>query len=179
MRRISFGMIHVRRAAGPAVARLAARRSVASCRSRSAAAASGPTSAKATAARRAGRFRPVRLWWRADRLPRPRTSLPVRRIGPADAWCEDPTDRRYNRPFRRSANEPGDRLWRDDAPLRHFSRNRSQHAAPRRRPRQRRVHPRRPARLRADRRLRRAAAVTTFWHWSAGSRQRRESLIHC
>ena len=62
-----------------------------------------------------GRFRAVRLWWRADRLPRPRTLLPLRRIGPADAWCEDPTDRRYNRPFRRSANEPGDRLWRDDA----------------------------------------------------------------
>jgi len=62
-----------------------------------------------------GRFRAVRLWWRADRLPRPRTSLPLRRIGPAEAWCEDPTDRRYNRPFRRSANEPGDRLWRDDA----------------------------------------------------------------
>ena len=61
-----------------------------------------------------GRFRAVRLWWRADRLPRPRTSLPLRRIGPAEAWCEDPTDRRYNRPFRRSANEPGDRLWRDD-----------------------------------------------------------------
>jgi L,D-peptidoglycan transpeptidase YkuD (ErfK/YbiS/YcfS/YnhG family) len=61
-----------------------------------------------------GAFRPVRLWWRADRLPRPRTLLPVRRIGPADAWCEDPADRRYNRPFRRSANEPGDRLRRDD-----------------------------------------------------------------
>ena len=30
------------------------------------------------------------------------------------AWCEDPADRRYNRPFRRSANEPGDRLWRVD-----------------------------------------------------------------
>jgi L,D-peptidoglycan transpeptidase YkuD (ErfK/YbiS/YcfS/YnhG family) len=30
------------------------------------------------------------------------------------AWCEDSADRRYNRPFRRSANEPGDRLWRDD-----------------------------------------------------------------
>ena len=30
------------------------------------------------------------------------------------AWCEDPSDRRYNRPFRRSANEPGDRLWRED-----------------------------------------------------------------
>jgi L,D-peptidoglycan transpeptidase YkuD (ErfK/YbiS/YcfS/YnhG family) len=61
-----------------------------------------------------GRFRPVRLWWRADRLPRPRTLLPVRRIGPADSWCEDPADRHYNRALARSANEPGDRLWRDD-----------------------------------------------------------------
>lgn len=61
-----------------------------------------------------GRFFPVRVWWRADRMPRPRTSLPLRRIGPADAWCEDPSDRRYNKPFERSANEPGDRLWRDD-----------------------------------------------------------------
>lgn len=63
----------------------------------------------------AGRFRPVRLWWRADRLPRPHTLLPLRAIGRNHAWCEDPGDRRYNRPFRRSANEPGDRLRRDDA----------------------------------------------------------------
>jgi L,D-peptidoglycan transpeptidase YkuD (ErfK/YbiS/YcfS/YnhG family) len=62
----------------------------------------------------AGEFHPVRLWWRADRLARPRTLLPVRRIGPNDAWCEDPADRRYNRPFHRSANEPGDRLRRAD-----------------------------------------------------------------
>ena len=61
-----------------------------------------------------GCFRPLRLWWRADRGPRPRTLLPVRRITPDSAWCEDPADRRYNRPFRRSANEPGDRLWRTD-----------------------------------------------------------------
>ncbi len=62
----------------------------------------------------AGRFHPIRLWWRADRLPRPRTLLPVRRIGLDDAWCEDPADRRYNQAFRRSANEPGDRLCRGD-----------------------------------------------------------------
>src|SRR5262245_17806789 len=61
-----------------------------------------------------GRFRLRRLWWRADRNPRPRTLLPTRRIDPHIAWCEDTSDRRYNRPFRRSANEPGDRLWRDD-----------------------------------------------------------------
>jgi len=62
----------------------------------------------------AGRFRPLRLWWRPDRGPRPNTLLPVRRIEPDLAWCEEPADRRYNRPFRRSANEPGDRLWRAD-----------------------------------------------------------------
>jgi len=62
----------------------------------------------------AGRFHPIRVWWRADRLPRPVTALPLRRIGPDDAWCEDPGDRRYNHAFRRSANEPGDRLRRAD-----------------------------------------------------------------
>src|SRR6478672_13642917 len=61
-----------------------------------------------------GRFRLLRLWWRADRHPRPRTLLPVRRITRDIAWCEDTTDRRYNRPFHRSAAEPGDRLWRED-----------------------------------------------------------------
>lgn len=61
-----------------------------------------------------GRFRPVRLWLRADRLTRPRVFLPIRRIGPNDAWCEDPHHRRYNRAFQRSANEPGDRLRRTD-----------------------------------------------------------------
>jgi L,D-peptidoglycan transpeptidase YkuD (ErfK/YbiS/YcfS/YnhG family) len=61
-----------------------------------------------------GRFRLVALWWRADRGPRPASLLPAHRIDRALAWCEDPGDPRYNRPFRRSANEPGDRLWRDD-----------------------------------------------------------------
>src|ERR1700685_2077461 len=47
-----------------------------------------------------GTFRPRRLWWRADRHPRPLTFLPVRAIGPEDAWCEDPADRHYNQPIR-------------------------------------------------------------------------------
>ena len=62
-----------------------------------------------------GRFRPLRLWWRPDRLCRPRASLPTRRINRAAAWSEDPNDRNYNRPVTRSASEPGDRLWRSDA----------------------------------------------------------------
>jgi L,D-peptidoglycan transpeptidase YkuD (ErfK/YbiS/YcfS/YnhG family) len=61
-----------------------------------------------------GTFHPRRLWWRSDRHPRPRTFLPVRNIGPADGWCEDPADRRYNRPIRLSDGDPGDRLRRDD-----------------------------------------------------------------
>lgn len=60
-----------------------------------------------------GTFRPVRLWWRADRHPRPQTLLPVRAIGPADAWCEDPNDRHYNQPVRLD-RERGDRLRRED-----------------------------------------------------------------
>jgi len=62
-----------------------------------------------------GRFRLKRLWWRADRLPRPMTHLPVRPITPADGWCEDAADRRYNRPIRLNPGQPGDRLKRQDA----------------------------------------------------------------
>jgi L,D-peptidoglycan transpeptidase YkuD (ErfK/YbiS/YcfS/YnhG family) len=61
-----------------------------------------------------GIFRPIRLWWRSDRHPRPRTYLPVRAIKPDDAWCEDPADRRYNRPVRLTRNASGDRLTRED-----------------------------------------------------------------
>ncbi len=61
-----------------------------------------------------GIFRPVRLWWRADRHPRPRTVLPVRPITPADAWCENPADRHYNQPIRLTRTANGDRLTRDD-----------------------------------------------------------------
>jgi L,D-peptidoglycan transpeptidase YkuD (ErfK/YbiS/YcfS/YnhG family) len=61
-----------------------------------------------------GSFRLVRLWWRQDRARRPRTLLPVRRIGESDAWCENPRAARYNRPIRSAAGAAGDRLWRDD-----------------------------------------------------------------
>src|SRR5262249_58970161 len=58
-----------------------------------------------------GRFRPIRLWWRADRHRHPRTLLPARRITPDLAWCEDTADRRDNHPFRPAAGDGGDPLW--------------------------------------------------------------------
>jgi len=61
-----------------------------------------------------GIFRPKRLWWRADRCPRPRTFLRIRPIQPDDAWCEDPASRHYNRPLKLGRGVDGDRLTRDD-----------------------------------------------------------------
>jgi L,D-peptidoglycan transpeptidase YkuD (ErfK/YbiS/YcfS/YnhG family) len=61
-----------------------------------------------------GTFYPLRLWWRADRHPRPRTFLPVRPIRPEDGWCEDPRGRHYNQPIRLAGDQPGDRLTRED-----------------------------------------------------------------
>jgi L,D-peptidoglycan transpeptidase YkuD (ErfK/YbiS/YcfS/YnhG family) len=61
-----------------------------------------------------GRFRLKRLWWRADRHPRPATLLPVRRIAPDDGWCEDPADRHYNKPVKVPPGSKADRLARAD-----------------------------------------------------------------
>ena len=61
-----------------------------------------------------GTFHPLRLWFRADRHPRPKTFLPIRAITPADAWDEDPASRHYNRPVKRSGDAAGDRLTRED-----------------------------------------------------------------
>lgn len=62
-----------------------------------------------------GRFRLVRLWWRADRNVRPPTLLPTRRIKADDGWCEKPSDRRYNRPVKVPPGSQAGRLTRADA----------------------------------------------------------------
>jgi len=62
-----------------------------------------------------GSFRLKRLWWRAERHARPATLLPVQRIRPDDGWCEDPSDRHYNRPVKVPAASKADRLARADA----------------------------------------------------------------
>jgi L,D-peptidoglycan transpeptidase YkuD (ErfK/YbiS/YcfS/YnhG family) len=61
-----------------------------------------------------GRFRLVRLWWRSDRAPRPSTLLRTRPIRTDDGWCEDPTDRNYNRAVKLPLSDGIDRLWRTD-----------------------------------------------------------------
>jgi L,D-peptidoglycan transpeptidase YkuD (ErfK/YbiS/YcfS/YnhG family) len=61
-----------------------------------------------------GIYRPRRLWWRADRHPRPKTFLPIRPIKRDDAWCEDRVSRHYNQPIKLGGDDSGDRLSRDD-----------------------------------------------------------------
>jgi len=62
-----------------------------------------------------GIFSPRLVFYRPDRVRRPRTGLPVRRNRPCYGWCDDASDRNYNRlvpyPYPRSAEE----LWRADA----------------------------------------------------------------
>lgn len=63
---------------------------------------------------------PLGLWrirevlYRADRLPRPRTALPVKAIRPRDGWCDAGADRNYNRPVTLPYPASHERLWRED-----------------------------------------------------------------
>ena len=61
-----------------------------------------------------GTWRPVFVYYRADRLPRPQTVLPTRALRPDDGWCDDPTDRLYNRPVRLPYEGRHEDLWRAD-----------------------------------------------------------------
>jgi L,D-peptidoglycan transpeptidase YkuD (ErfK/YbiS/YcfS/YnhG family) len=62
----------------------------------------------------AGRLVLRRIWYRADRVPRPRSRLPVHAIRPDDGWCDAAGDRNYNRPVRLPYPASHERLWRDD-----------------------------------------------------------------
>ncbi len=61
-----------------------------------------------------GGWHPVAVFWRADRLARPATVLPIQPLTPKDGWCDDPANRRYNRPVRLPYAGRHERLWRAD-----------------------------------------------------------------
>lgn len=62
----------------------------------------------------AGTWHVVRALWRADLGPRPLTRLPLSPIRKDDGWCDDPRDRRYNRPVRLPLAASHERMWRND-----------------------------------------------------------------
>ena len=62
----------------------------------------------------AGNFRLLSVLYRADRGPKPVTALPTTAFGRDFGWCDDPSDRNYNRQVRLPYAGSHERLWRDD-----------------------------------------------------------------
>lgn len=62
----------------------------------------------------AGRLPLRRILYRADRIARPATPLPVEPIAPDDGWCDDPAHPAYNRPIRLPHEARHEALWRGD-----------------------------------------------------------------
>lgn len=62
----------------------------------------------------AGRWPMRYVMYRADRVVRPVTGLPVRSIMPDSGWCDDPASRHYNKPVRLPCPHSHEQLWRND-----------------------------------------------------------------
>lgn len=60
-------------------------------------------------------MRLLSVYYNPSRGPRPLTALPVRAIDRCDGWCDDPSDRNYNRAVRHPYTARAERLWRDDS----------------------------------------------------------------
>lgn len=54
------------------------------------------------------------VWYRADRLPAPKTALPIRTIDPNDGWVDAPDHPAYNKHVLLPCTASHERLWRDD-----------------------------------------------------------------
>ena len=61
-----------------------------------------------------GCWRVLSVLYRADRVRRPPTGLPVRPLAQSDGWCDAPADRNYNRLVRHPYPVSAERLWRVD-----------------------------------------------------------------
>ena len=55
------------------------------------------------------------VYYRADRLARPQTVLPLRALEPDDGWCDDPAEGHYNQPVRHPYPASAEHLWREDS----------------------------------------------------------------
>ena len=77
---------------------------------------SGQTAAKreGDGATPMGHWPVVTVYYRADRIARPSTKLPVKIIRRQNGWCDDPLDRNYNRPVTLPYPASAESLWRDD-----------------------------------------------------------------
>ncbi len=61
-----------------------------------------------------GRWPMRHVYYRPDRIARPRTDLPVSPLRPGMGWCDAPGDANYNRPVPAPYSASHERLWRKD-----------------------------------------------------------------
>ena len=61
-----------------------------------------------------GHWPALSIYYRADKIARPRTLLPVKIIHQQDGWCDEPLDRNYNRPVTLPYPASTESLWRND-----------------------------------------------------------------
>ena len=54
------------------------------------------------------------VFFRPDRLPLPKTSLPVSAVQPSDGWCDDPAHPEYNKKILLPFSASHEELWRSD-----------------------------------------------------------------
>lgn len=58
---------------------------------------------------------PIReIFYRADRIAKPETVLPLRAIEKDDGWCDAPADPNYNRLVKLPYPASAEHMWRDD-----------------------------------------------------------------
>jgi len=57
----------------------------------------------------------AQVYYRPDRVKRPRSRLPVQPLGRNFGWCDDPKDRNYNRKVALPYPASAERLCRDDS----------------------------------------------------------------
>lgn len=62
----------------------------------------------------AGRFPIRRIFYRADRVERPKTVIPLQVLFPDDGWCDDPGDENYNRLVKLPHRASHEVMWRED-----------------------------------------------------------------
>ncbi|MEL6667242.1 MAG: L,D-transpeptidase family protein [Pseudomonadota bacterium] len=61
-----------------------------------------------------GKWRLKRVFYRADRIDRPETALPVIPLRDSDGWCDEAEHPLYNRPVTLPFRASHEKLWRED-----------------------------------------------------------------
>ncbi len=61
-----------------------------------------------------GIFKLRECWYRADKIEKPKTNLPIKIITQNDGWCDDTKSSDYNRHVKLPYNFSHEKLWRDD-----------------------------------------------------------------